>query len=117
MLRRLFRFGLRSGILVGIGSAVWKAVQSRRAGAIAPSPEPWAPIEQEPVPGRADEPVTAPAAADAASPAAEPPEAEVQLAGLEPVVPPVDEVGEPILEPPVVEPGPNAPAPRKPTTK
>ncbi len=112
MLRRLLRFGLRSGILVGIGSAVWKAVQSRRASAIAPSSEPWAPVEQEPVPGRADQPVTAPAAADATTPAPEPPEAEVQLSGLEPAQPPVDEVGEPIIEPPLVEPGPDAPPPR-----
>lgn len=70
MVRRSFRIGLRLGLLIGVGFALVKTVQSRRSPGAAPAPPaPWTPIVDD-----------APAA-DA------------------PVEEPVDEVGEPIEEP------------------
>ena len=91
MVRRSFRFGLRLGLLFGIGFAVFKTVQSRRASSEPPAPEPWKPITDS---------VPRPAPAPAA-PTIQP-------------EPPVDEVGEPILEPAPEPPAaPARPAPAK----
>jgi len=81
MVRRSFRVGLRLGLLIGIGFALFKTMQSRRASSTAavPPPEPWQPIVDTPRPA--------------------PPVRQ-------PVPPPVDEVGEPIMEPPAPEPVP-----------
>ncbi len=74
MIRRSFRIGLRLGLLFGVGMALVKTVQSRRAASKVPPPAPWEPIVETARP------------APRPAPAAEP----------------VDEVGEPILEPPAV---------------
>ncbi|MEA3078233.1 MAG: hypothetical protein QOF60_3141 [Actinomycetota bacterium] len=50
MVRRSFRVGLRLGLLIGIGFALVKTVQSRRSTPAAPPPPaPWKPIVDTPV--------------------------------------------------------------------
>jgi hypothetical protein len=83
MVRRSFRIGLRVGVLFGAAFALVKTVQSRRAKPAPETPAPW-----EPMPRTGHIPTRSPVADDA----------------------PVDEVGEPVLEPTPPEPEP-APAP------
>lgn len=74
MVRRSFRIGLRLGLFIGLGFALVKTVQSRRASSAPPPPEPWQPIVDTPRPA---------------------PTPRTGSAGTRPV----DEVGEQILEP------------------
>jgi hypothetical protein len=73
--------GLRIGLLVGIGFALFKTLQARRDAKAGPSPEPWQPIVDTPRPRSS----AAPAGAGATA------------------ARPVDEVGEPVQEPPQPE--------------
>ena len=84
MVRRSFRIGLRLGLLFGVTLALVKTVQARRTASAVPPPAPWEPIVDEPRadPARYEPPVRAAAVVDE----------------------PVDEVGEPILEPSEPEP-------------
>jgi hypothetical protein len=63
MVRRSFRVGLRLGLLIGIGLALVKTVQSRRStAATPPEPAPWKPIVDTPV-DEVGEPIEEPAPA------------------------------------------------------
>lgn len=105
MVRRSFRIGLRVGLLLGIGFAVVKTVQSRRGRREPPAPaEAWKPITEdmppvsEPV-AKAPAPTRPAETPSAPRPSAEPTTAPPPVIHETPVVDkgrPMDEVGEPI---------------------
>jgi hypothetical protein len=82
MVRRSFRFGLRLGLLAGVGFAVFKMLQSRRPAApeFTPQPAPWppAPVAKPAAPPQ-------PAAAPAPTAAAPKPAASASPAPAAPV--------------------------------
>jgi hypothetical protein len=105
VVRQSFRIGLRLGLLIGIGFALYRTLQKQR-GARTPAPEPWQPIVDtprprpepprapEPPPARKPEPTIDLRMPDVPTPAAAAP----APAPATPAPPerPVDEVGEPI---------------------
>ena len=60
MLRRSFRSGLRLGLLVGIGFALYRVLQARQAQPEVPARDPWPPVTPpEPVSAPTEPAVTA----------------------------------------------------------
>jgi hypothetical protein len=100
MVRRSFRVGLRLGLLIGIGFALVKTVQSRRSTAASPEPAPWKPIVAEPVEAPVDEvgePIEEPAATPASGQVRAPERAPVaeSESGLDVPLAPTPEPAEP----------------------
>lgn len=94
MVRRSFRIGLRLGLLLGVTLALVKTVRTRRTAAAVPPPAPWEPIVDE-----VGEPIMEPAAPEAPSVVATPPEEDLLHAKVGPAPDPaLDVVAEPPAE-------------------